>query len=234
MIRSLIRQLSQSPLVPSVRDCWKRIAKKGDQPDREEIISMLDDVVSDMPGDIFLVLDALDECPTDRKERKHLLSLLVNLADSHNKNIHILATSRPEQDINTAMGKFPSINLEQKLANDVETFVLSALQEEYLQDIDENIKSSIVHALLNTGERYVASLRRSFEVFVTRSLANLLSCTTDVSDGPTSNSSDSRIALQMMRSKRLYVPFQKRLKTPINLSWTRSRRTRRNLSRARF
>lgn len=153
MIRSLIRQLSRSPLVPSVRNYWELNAKQGRQPDRETTLSMLNDVFSDMPGDVFLVFDALDECRTNGKERQHLLSLLVSLAESHNKKIHILATSRPEQDIKTTMETFPRINLEKKLANDVETFVRAALQDEYLQDTDDEIKSSIVDALLDTGER---------------------------------------------------------------------------------
>ncbi|KAJ6028162.1 hypothetical protein N7540_003738 [Penicillium herquei] len=153
MMMSLIRQLSQSPLRPSVRKCWGVDSKKGARPSRETITTILDDVFSDMPSDVFLVLDALDECPTNGKERPHLLSLLVGLAEVHKKNIHILATSRPEQDIKASMENFPSINLEEKQGKDVETFVLATLEEEELQDADADIKSSIVDALLNTGER---------------------------------------------------------------------------------
>ncbi|CAG7955327.1 unnamed protein product [Penicillium salamii] len=153
MMRSLIRQLSRSPLAPSVRNCWEHSIRKEVQPSRETITTMLDDVFSDMPSDVFLILDALDECPTDRKERQQLLSLLIGLAETHRKNIHILATGRPEQDIKATMEKFSSVDLEKNLARDVEIFVRAALEEEYLQQADEEIKTSIVKALLDTEER---------------------------------------------------------------------------------
>ncbi|CAG8371455.1 unnamed protein product [Penicillium salamii] len=153
MMRSLIRQLSRSPLAPSVRNCWEHSIRKEIQPSRETITTMLDDVCSDMPSDVFLILDALDECPTDIKERQQLLSLLIGLAEAHRKNIHILATGRPEQDIKAAMEKFSSVDLEKKLARDVEFFVRAALEKEYLQQADEEIKTSIVKALLDTEER---------------------------------------------------------------------------------
>ncbi|KAJ5721898.1 uncharacterized protein N7483_009832 [Penicillium malachiteum] len=111
------------------------------------------DVVSDIQSDFFVVLDALDEYPMNGKERPHLFSLLIDLSEAHKKNIHILATGRPEQDIKRAMEHFPSINLEEKLAKDVETFVHAALEEEELRDTGKDIKFDIVDALLNNGER---------------------------------------------------------------------------------
>ncbi|KAI9370275.1 hypothetical protein BJX61DRAFT_544805 [Aspergillus egyptiacus] len=153
MMRSLIRQLSRSPVAPSVRECWEEHAMRGSQPSRETITAMLHDVVASMPGDAFVVVDALDECPPADKGRQHLLSLLVDLAQRHGENIHVLATGRPEQDITAAMGQFPTVNLEARLAKDVETFVRAALEDESLKDCDEDIKVSILNALLNTEER---------------------------------------------------------------------------------
>ncbi|KAF9886511.1 hypothetical protein FE257_011418 [Aspergillus nanangensis] len=153
MTRSLIRQLSRSPVVPSVRKCWEEHDRKGSRPSQEKIIGMLNDVVASMPGDVFVVIDALDECPMTGKARHHLLSLLVDLAQRHQQNIHILATSRPEQDILAIMERFSFINLEERLANDVETFVRAALEDDYLRESEADIKSSIIDALLNKGER---------------------------------------------------------------------------------
>ncbi|KAJ5521449.1 hypothetical protein N7527_005564 [Penicillium freii] len=153
MMRCLIRQLCRSPLPPSITKCWEQHGMKGTEPSREGITTMLHDVVSSIPSDVFVIIDALDECPAADKERHHLLSLLLNLVERHGSNIHILATSRPEQDIQAAMREFPWIDLQQRLAKDVETFVRAAMEDEYLQEADEDIKSSIVDALLNTGER---------------------------------------------------------------------------------
>ena len=51
---------------------------------------------------IYLILDALDECP-DTSEvpspRNRILRLLKELVDLHHPNIRICATSRPEFDI---------------------------------------------------------------------------------------------------------------------------------------
>ncbi|KAJ5580007.1 uncharacterized protein N7459_005992 [Penicillium hispanicum] len=155
MMRSLIRQLSRSPLASSVSESWDEHDRKGSQPNRATVTSMLDDVIASSPGDVFIVFDALDECPTNKKERQHLLALLVDLAKRHCQNIRVLATSRPEQDINAAMKQFPSIKLEERLAKDVETFILAELNDgdSTLVDASQKIKSSIVDALLNTGER---------------------------------------------------------------------------------
>ncbi|KAL4942944.1 hypothetical protein BDV06DRAFT_221703 [Aspergillus oleicola] len=154
MIRSLIRQLSRSPLDESVRKAWERFGKKGKQPSRENLVAILSGIVSSLPSDVFVIFDALDECPqtTSSKERERLLPLLVDLAE-RSENIHILATSRPEQDISETMAKFPTVDLEERLAKDVEIFVRTALDRGGLNDLDANMKSAVIDTLLNSGER---------------------------------------------------------------------------------
>lgn len=46
-------------------------------------MSMLDGVLSSLPGDVYIILDALDECPQkpNHRERESLLSLLVSIAE---------------------------------------------------------------------------------------------------------------------------------------------------------
>jgi len=50
---------------------------------------------------VFLILDALDECPKSGEQefRAELLELIVEVHDHSPSNIHLLVTSRPEQDI---------------------------------------------------------------------------------------------------------------------------------------
>jgi hypothetical protein len=60
---------------------------------------------------IYLIMDALDECP-DTSEvpspRNRILQLLKELADLQIPNLHICATSRPEFDIRDFLGPLTS------------------------------------------------------------------------------------------------------------------------------
>ncbi|KAB8212095.1 hypothetical protein BDV34DRAFT_219309 [Aspergillus parasiticus] len=154
LVRSLIRQLSRKPLAQSVTNMWERNSGRGSQPGWEELRDTLDDVLSKTPGEIFLVLDALDECPKrlGRSEREVLLSLLERLNERHKNKVHILATSRLEQDIQAKLGRFPTVNLETKLAKDVETFVRTEVNNGRLREF-KDMQDRIVDHLLGTRER---------------------------------------------------------------------------------
>lgn len=133
---------------------WERNSVPGSQPGREELRDTLDDVLSITPGEIFLVLDALDECPerSRQNERKELLSLLVGLNEHHKNKLHILATSRPEQDIRAKLGRFLTVDLEAKLAEDVETFVRTEISNGRLVKF-QHMQNRILDHFLGT-ERY--------------------------------------------------------------------------------
>ncbi|KAE8310624.1 hypothetical protein BDV41DRAFT_590271 [Aspergillus transmontanensis] len=155
LVRSLIRQLSRKPLAQSVTKIWESHSERGSQPDPEELRDTLDDVLAKTPGEIFLVLDALDECPErlGQNERKALLSLLVGLNERHKDKLHILATSRPEQDIRAKLERFPTVDLEAMLAEDVEIFVRTEISTGRLRDF-QDMQNRIVDHLLGTRERY--------------------------------------------------------------------------------
>jgi hypothetical protein len=54
--------------------------------------------------DVYIVLDALDECCTRTgTHTKGLLSWIKDLLGSCQRNIHLLVTSRPEQDIQSKL-----------------------------------------------------------------------------------------------------------------------------------
>lgn len=127
--RSLIRQLSWSPLASSITDIWKENYQRASQPDSETILAVLDDVLARISSQVYLVFDALDECPENAssKERGSLLALLVGLLERHRNKAHILATSRPEEDISQALGKFSKVDLEVRLAEDVQRFVTTSI-----------------------------------------------------------------------------------------------------------
>jgi hypothetical protein len=55
---------------------------------------------------VYLIIDALDECPNNSgmpSSREEVLDLIQDLADLHLPNVHICVTSRPEIDIRTTL-----------------------------------------------------------------------------------------------------------------------------------
>ena len=137
---------------------WDELHVQGDEPDLETINDVLQKVLSDISnkgGRVYLIFDALDECPgVTNPERATLFSFLVDLLEKHKKNVHILATSRPEEDIRNELEKFPRIDLEAHVAEDVKTFVHTELQRRpLLSRYGGDIKKQIVDALLSSKER---------------------------------------------------------------------------------
>jgi hypothetical protein len=55
-------------------------------------------------GELWIVLDALDECNSEDQKRHDLLEWIQGLAQ--NRNVHLLVTSRPEEDIRTTIKKW--------------------------------------------------------------------------------------------------------------------------------
>jgi hypothetical protein len=61
---------------------------------------------------IFLIIDALDECPNNSgmpTPREDVLDLIENLVGLHLPNLHICVTSRPEIDIQTSLRPLTSL-----------------------------------------------------------------------------------------------------------------------------
>jgi NACHT domain len=67
----------------------------------------------DLPGQVhvFLIMDALDECPSNTgtpSAREEVLDLVKDLVESNHSNVFICITSRPEQDIQAALDPLTS------------------------------------------------------------------------------------------------------------------------------
>lgn len=162
LARSWIRQLSRSPLLPSVTDLWNEHGRRGSRPSPKAILAVLDDVLSRTEGQIYLVLDALDECPQlpGCRERESLLSLMLSIVKRHSGKVHIIATSRPEDDITEELGKSSMLDLEARLVEDVKEFVTAAISRYPLKRYSEKGKKLIFDTLLSSRERYVNSVSR--------------------------------------------------------------------------
>jgi hypothetical protein len=65
-------------------------------------------------GPIYLIVDALDECPNHSgmpTPREEVLNLLKNLVNMRLPNLHICVTSRPEIDIQSTLEPLTSLRV---------------------------------------------------------------------------------------------------------------------------
>jgi hypothetical protein len=85
------------------------------KPNDRAFIQCLKDVLSHpTQHSIYLIVDALDECPNNSgmpSSREEVLDLVQDLADLHLPSLHICVTSRPEIDIRTTLEPLTSLSV---------------------------------------------------------------------------------------------------------------------------
>ena len=86
--------------------------------------------------EVWLVLDALDECSTRRgPSTEGLLSWIREILNSEQRNVHLLVTSRPEQDIKSRISEFASngdmLRIQSDLiSEDIRAYVRARIRED--------------------------------------------------------------------------------------------------------
>jgi hypothetical protein len=104
-------------------------------PSDDELVRCLKEL-SELPGQapIFLIVDALDECPNTSplsSPREKVLMLVEDLVDSRLPNLRICVTSRPETDIKSVLKPltFHSVSLhdEPGQKEDIENYIKSVV-----------------------------------------------------------------------------------------------------------
>ena len=109
LVLSIISQLcAQSNICCDTLSRIYSAHNKGAQkPSDETLIKCLTEMVSlPVQGPIYLIVDALDECPDDSglpTAREEVLDLINDLVGLRLPNLRICVTSRPEIDIQTAL-----------------------------------------------------------------------------------------------------------------------------------
>jgi hypothetical protein len=108
MLSSLISQLCYKRIETS-QQLGSLFSSCGDghrQPTSESLCKTLLDMIEQVK-EVWLVLDALDECSTRKgKSTEGLLSWIREVLQSEQRNVHLLITSRPEQDIESGIMEF--------------------------------------------------------------------------------------------------------------------------------
>ena len=105
------------------------------KPDAGAMISCLKDMLT-LPdqGPVYIILDAIDECPNSSgipSARKEVLDFLKDLVNLRLPNLHLCVTSRPEVDIRVVLEPlaFHSISIHDQIGQrkDIEDYIRSVV-----------------------------------------------------------------------------------------------------------
>ena len=129
-LRSLICQLSMKKLkvCDSLKGEYATMNDRQSTPTLEKLQGLLDKMVTEH-DDIFIILDALDEC----KNRPDLLMWLRDFFQKHESKIHIIVTSREEAIIDKYLGTNKAVDKisiqTQDINLDIQLFVRDQLEQ---------------------------------------------------------------------------------------------------------
>jgi len=128
-------------------------------PSDDDLIQCLKDLLN-LPGPVpvYLVIDGLDEFPSDSSlssSREELLSLLEKLVEAKFKNLRICVTSRPEDDIQTILEPlaFRSVSLhnQPEQQQDIKIYI-EAFVDRRMKNLDQEYRHLVVNVLTKNAD----------------------------------------------------------------------------------
>jgi hypothetical protein len=122
-----------------LKTLYKRCIEGKHQADLQDLTAILRlFAVADELDDLFIVVDALDECPKDdgKELRNELLDLITEIKSWSSSNIHLLVTSRLEYDIKEKLAPLltaPAISIQgSEVEGDIKKHIKDQLATERL------------------------------------------------------------------------------------------------------
>ena len=137
LLSSMLFQLcaQSDPYHDIVSTFYSTCLRGAQSPSDDELSRCLKELL-ELPGQapVYLVIDALDECPNTSaipSPREEILTLLEQLVESRLANLHLCVTSRPEIDIKIVLEPltFRSISIhdEKGQMEDIENYIKSVV-----------------------------------------------------------------------------------------------------------
>ncbi|KAL7904284.1 ankyrin repeat-containing domain protein [Trichoderma velutinum] len=172
MLASLIKQISaHRPYIPQSVQRLAEYKNKGGRPDTETLIEAL---IASMQGfsAVYIIIDALDECPMLNDERKKLLNSVRHILKAAPDSLHVLCTSRKENDIDKAIkplfverwGAELDLNIQREALNDdISKYIDSILADAEYDTWPEDIKEESRNALTEKADGMFQYVRCQFE-----------------------------------------------------------------------
>jgi len=131
------------------------------QPSDGALVKCLKDMLK-VPGQppVYLVIDALDECPITTSlssPRDRVLMLVAELVDSQVPNLRICVTSRPETDIKTVLDpltfRSTSLHDETGQMEDINNFITSVVNtDRMMRKWKTSDKQLVIEVLTNKAD----------------------------------------------------------------------------------
>ncbi|KAF8486650.1 hypothetical protein JB92DRAFT_3130815 [Gautieria morchelliformis] len=155
VLRALIKQLSArapaktSPEIPDyLADLFYRKGDGEQSPSLEELASTLKSIIGTFKNDVYIIFDALDECP----DRPRFLKLMKEIQGWNYDKLHLLATSRYERDIEKTLRDLVShqVPMDESLVNgDIQVYVSRQMNDDpkfisYSEEKREAIKTTLM------------------------------------------------------------------------------------------
>ena len=157
MLSSLIKQLCcRRPDTPEPVQDLERYRVREQRPDIKKLEDTLAATIHGF-SKVYLVVDALDECPTNDDERRRLLRSLLRISGAHSNNLHFLCTSRPETDIKAELDpilRLPSsadldlLLYRDAIDQDISLYIDETLASPTYRSWNESIKNEVKETLI--------------------------------------------------------------------------------------
>jgi hypothetical protein len=146
MISSIIKQLCyRRPDTPVSVESLSEYKLKGERPDMKTLEEML---LATMHGfsQVYVVLDAIDECPAEigirNTSRSVLLESLLRIRDKAPDSLHLFLTSRREFDIQAELQTSPNSGAPPPIVDLDLTHVREAVDHDIGLHIDQEFSKS--------------------------------------------------------------------------------------------
>src|SRR5579863_8073293 len=140
LLASILLQLTDNsnPCWDTLHRLYESCLLGSEQPSNAALIKCLEEMI-DLPGQvpIYLIIDALDECPNTTgtpSSREKALNFVRDLLQPGHSNLFVCITSRPEQDISATLNPLTSpsnrvsLHDEGGQRQDIESYVRSFVQ----------------------------------------------------------------------------------------------------------
>ena len=164
-LRSILRQISApaDPFPAAVRDVAKEYKLPNSNLTVQHLVKALKDTITQIHEDVFILIDAIDECPLEGTSatREDLLDALKQLVECQLPNLHLLITGIRETDIIASLRNLSTpateVDLDTRILEDVDTYLNLNLEKlgEKRKWVRDETKVKIKESLEAREQKYV-------------------------------------------------------------------------------
>ncbi|KAK1254875.1 hypothetical protein MKX08_008870 [Trichoderma sp. CBMAI-0020] len=172
MLASLIKQVGSRQLNKQLLQRLGEYMTKGQRPDAKTLREILISSLSRF-SDVYVVIDALDECPVLNERRERLLESLDYILANTPDSLHVFLTSRKEPDIDAQIRDHLSkpwkieIDLlahQEILNRDICHYIDSKLATKKFKSWPESMKMKARESLLGKADSMFQYIQCQFEI----------------------------------------------------------------------